>query len=177
MLKLRRCQVPKAPVHADILRWATTVSDSQRTSKPAGDISSVFPSLSGAASEPLPPRFAELKRRLIQGHEDEVKASWQRLLTDLRKETEVIKALGPRVVPELAFRDLNSVEKRTIFRDELRKRGVAVIRGVVTAQEALGWKELAQRHIGNNPSTKGKAILYRFRIKNLFSFGAPSYHK
>ena len=59
--------------------------------KDAGDISSVFPSLSGKAPDPLPARFSDLKKRLIRGDEDAVKASWQRLLVSLREETDEIK--------------------------------------------------------------------------------------
>lgn len=125
--------------------------------KDAGDISSVFPSLKpGTVSPPLPQRFADLKSRLIQGHEDRLWESWNRLLADLRDENAVIKALGSAVIPELNFWDMHDIEKRTRFRDQLRKRGVAVIRGVVTEREALGWKELIQRYIQTNASTKGR---------------------
>ena len=151
------------------LRRATTISKPESTSKPTGDISSVFPSLSGAVSAPLPPRFADLKRRLIHGHEDQLRDSWQRLLANLREETEVIKALGSRVVPELSFRDLENVDKRTAFRDELRNRGVAVIRGVVAEREALGWKELAKGYIQNNPATKGKELFNWVSLTSSFT--------
>lgn len=136
-------------------RWGTT-STTAHPSKAAGDISSVFPSLSGVDSPPLPTRFADLKRRLIQGHEERVRDSWHRLLADLRKEVEVIKALGSKVIPELEFRDMHNMEKRTEFRDGLRKRGVGLIRGVVSEREALGWKELVKRYVQTNPSTKGR---------------------
>lgn len=155
-------------MHVGTLRRATTISKSERPSKPAGDISSVFPSLSGAVSAPLPPRFADLKRRLIHGHEDQLRDSWERLLTKLREETEVIKALGSRVVPELNFEDLDNVEKRTTFRNELHNRGVAVIRGVVAEREALDWKELTKRYIQNNPTTKGKAQFSLLLITDCF---------
>ena len=135
-------------------RWATT-STSAHHGKAAGDISSVFPSLSGIDNPPLPPRFADLKRRLKHGHEDRVRDSWHRLLADLREEVDVIKVLGSKVIPELEFRDMHNMEKRTNFRDGLRKRGVGVIRGVVSEREALGWKELVKRYIQTNPSTKG----------------------
>ena len=59
--------------------------------KDAGDISSVFPSLSGKAPEPLPARFSDLKKRLIRGNEDAVHASWQRLLVNIRDEVDEIK--------------------------------------------------------------------------------------
>lgn len=157
-------------MHVGTLRRATTLSKAEHLSKPAGDISSVFPSLSGAVSAPLPARFADLKRRLIDGHEDQVRESWERLLTNLRQETEVIKALGSRVVPELNYEDLDNVEKRTTFRNELHNRGVAVIRGVVAEREALDWKELAKRYIQNNPATKGKVTLLFYSLLFRSSF-------
>ena len=136
-------------------RLGTTLT-SPHLSKPTGDISSVFPSLSGVQSLQLHPRFRELKERLIKGHEDHVRDSWHRLLADLRQEIDEIKALGSKVIPELEFRDMHNMDKRTAFRDGLRKRGVGLIRGVVSEQEALGWKELVKRYIQINPLTKGR---------------------
>ena len=153
--------IPRISLPRIATRQATT---STHPSKAAGDISSVFPSLSGAESPQLPSRFADLKRRLIRGHEDRVRDSWHRLLADLRKEVDVIKALGSNVTPELEFRDMHDIEKRTRFRDSLRKRGVGVIRGVVSEREALGWKELAKRYIQTNPSTKGTQLSCLFHI-------------
>ena len=146
-----------------------TTSTQAHPSKAAGDISSVFPSLSGVDSSPLPPRFADLKRRLIHGHEDRVRDSWHRLLADLRKEIEVIKALGSKVIPELEFRDMHKMEKRTTFRDGLHKRGVGLIRGVVSEREALGWKELVKRYIQTNPSTKGRQPSPYFRAQRYWT--------
>lgn len=65
--------------------------------KDAGDISSVFPSLSGKEPPPLPARFSDLKRKLIAGNEDAVKASWVRLLANLRSEIDGIKRQGNAV--------------------------------------------------------------------------------
>ena len=146
-------------------RLGTTLT-SAHLSRPTGDISSVFPSLSGVQSPQLHPRFRDLKERLIQGHEDHVRDSWHRLLADLRQEVDEIKALGSKVVPELDFRDMHNIDKRTAFRDGLRKRGVGLIRGVVSEQEALGWKELVKRYIQTNPLTKGRQSFC------LFHFGA-----
>ena len=130
---------------------------STQSTNTTGDISSVFPSLSGVAAPPLPPRFASLKQRLIKGHEDAVRESWRRLLEDLRRETEVIQSLGSSIVPEISYSDVkhNNIPKMTDFRDKLKKRGVAIIRGVVSEQEALGWKELVERYIQMNPSVTG----------------------
>ena len=136
------------------LRLITTNAGTY-SSKTVGDISSVFPSLSGIESPPLPQRFANLKKDLIRGNEKEVEESWHRLLADLRNENEIIKNSGSGVIPEIAFNALGDIAKRTSFRDALHKRGVAVIRGVVSEQEALDWKDLLQRYIRTNPSTKG----------------------
>ncbi|KAL8692497.1 MAG: hypothetical protein Q9218_002500 [Villophora microphyllina] len=134
---------------------ARTLASISSPSKPTGDISSVFPSLSGAAPSPLPPRFVDLKKRLIRGHEDAITESWHRLLAALQHKRGEVKTLGPKIVPEINFYDLGDVGKRTLFRDALHKTGVAVIRGVVSEKEALGWKELVQRYIRTNPSTRG----------------------
>lgn len=152
-----RCWTYRRPIVHTVKRTLASPSSVTHPSKAAGDISSVFPSLKpGAVSPPLPARFAELKSRLIQGHENRLQDSWRRLLADLREETDTIKALGSAVIPELNFWDMHDMEKRTTFRDQLHKRGVAIIRGVVTEREALGWKELVQRYIQSNPSTKGR---------------------
>jgi hypothetical protein len=73
------------------------VSTAPSAIKSAGDISSVFPSLSGKPSEPLPPRFQALKKQLVKGREEVLSASWTRLLISLREEIEKIKILGSDV--------------------------------------------------------------------------------
>jgi hypothetical protein len=65
--------------------------------KPTGDISSVFPSLSGKKPEPLPDRFRDLKVQRIQGRENALKQSWVRLLASLKDEINEIKARGTEV--------------------------------------------------------------------------------
>ena len=76
----------------------TTVERSALTlMKEAGDISSVFPSLSGIAPEALAARFGDVKKQLIRGHEDAVIQSWYRLLASLKKEVADIKQKGSNV--------------------------------------------------------------------------------
>jgi len=65
--------------------------------KEAGDISSVFPSLSGKRPDPLPPRFSTLKHHHIDGKEDAVSESWRRLLSTLKHEIQEIKTEGNKV--------------------------------------------------------------------------------
>ena len=71
-----------------------TMSNSHKSS---GDISAVFPSLSGKKPKPLPDRFREIKLQLVRGKEEALKKSWHRLLTSLKYEIEDIKARGSEV--------------------------------------------------------------------------------
>ena len=131
------------------LRTAST-----QAQKRAGDISDAFASLSGQDFKPLSPEYADLKQRLIRGHENQVRESWERLLRDLREEIPLILELGSKVIPEINFKDLDHASDT--FNSELRKRGVAVVRGVVSEEEALQWKEDLREYIRQNPQTKGK---------------------
>ncbi|KAF2751160.1 DUF1479-domain-containing protein [Sporormia fimetaria CBS 119925] len=125
---------------------------STQAQKRAGDISDAFVSLSGQQFTALPPEYADLKRRLIHGHEDAVRDSWDRLLRHLREDIPEIVELGPKVVPEIDFKDIDSPSDR--FSDELKKRGVAVVREVVTEEQALQLKDDLKDYIRQNPNTK-----------------------
>ncbi|KAF2494100.1 DUF1479-domain-containing protein [Lophium mytilinum] len=120
--------------------------------KRAGDISDAFVSLSGQQFTPLAPEYAHLKGRLIKGHEEALRRSWERLLRDLRQEIPSILELGSKVIPEIDFKDIGNASET--FKQEHRKRGVAVIRGVVPEKEALQWKEDLRDYIARNPHTK-----------------------
>jgi hypothetical protein len=86
---------------------ARHVSTTPVSTRAAGDISSVFPSLSGRLPEPLPPRFQALKKQLVKGKEEALSASWIRLLASLREEIEKIKTLGSDV-SAIAFKYSNT---------------------------------------------------------------------
>ena len=82
------------------LAMATTTTQTQtqtRTSKREGDISDVFPSLSGKVAPPLPERFSEIKKQRIAGHEEAFKAAWPRLLAGLKREVAELKKKGSDV--------------------------------------------------------------------------------
>jgi hypothetical protein len=81
----------KGSLTSTLRRAASTLT------KEAGDISSVFPSLSGKKPDPLPARFGDLKKSLVKGNEDAVLASWQRLVSSLRREIEEIRSEGSNV--------------------------------------------------------------------------------
>ncbi|KAJ5670507.1 uncharacterized protein N7477_005870 [Penicillium maclennaniae] len=129
-------------------------STSTSTDRKEGDIPSVFVSLSGdQKAPPLPERFADQKKRLIAGHEDQLKRSWDRLLCKLRDEIGAIVERGFGIIPSIDFKDLHVAPK--YFHDELKKRGVAVIRGVISETEARGYKDEIEAYVQANPDTKG----------------------
>lgn len=77
---------------------AASTSTASQTTKAAGDISSVFPSLRpDYKPEPLPPRFKHLKEKFFRENEDALKKSWERLLPSLEEEVHKIKAKGSDV--------------------------------------------------------------------------------
>jgi hypothetical protein len=77
---------------------ASATSSSSTLTKQVGDISSVFPSLSGKKAEPLPARFRDLKRSLVpEDRENAVTNSWNTLLNTLRMEVEEVKVKGNQV--------------------------------------------------------------------------------
>ncbi|KAJ9648275.1 hypothetical protein H2199_001128 [Coniosporium tulheliwenetii] len=132
------------------IRTAATASQQKR----AGDISDAFVSLSGQDFKPLPPRYADLKASLIRGNEDAVRASWERLLKELRHDISEIIETGSAIVPEVNFSDIRSNNVSDAFKQAHRKRGVAVVRGVVPEQQALEWKQQLREYIHANPHTK-----------------------
>jgi hypothetical protein len=140
---------------------ARSKTSQAKAAKKEGDISSVFVSLSGASTTPLPERFANIKRKLISGNEDRVCASWHRLLDRLAIENEIVSRQGPAVIPQIDFRDLTKPPNE--FIKEVRKRGVAVVKGVVPEDEARAYKTGVEEYVKANPGTKGK-VAFRSRL-------------
>jgi len=89
---------------------------------------------------------------LIAGNEQAVHESWNRLLASLREETSTISKLGSKVIPTIDFKDIDNASDE--FRNEHKKRGVAVIRNVVPSHEVLEWKDGLREYIKANPQTK-----------------------
>ncbi|KAI1204816.1 DUF1479-domain-containing protein [Annulohypoxylon truncatum] len=128
----------------------------KRKKNDSGNIMAVdFLSLHDPDPIPLPDRFAKIKRKLIAGNEKAVACSFYRLLSQLRKEADRIAAAGSDIIPTIDYIDIHNPNKVAIFRDALRKRGVAVIRRVVPSNVALLWKEETQEYLRHNPPTKG----------------------
>ncbi|KAF5561992.1 DUF1479 domain-containing protein [Fusarium napiforme] len=122
------------------------------SAKKEGDISDAFTSLSGAQREPLPDRYRQLKLKLLQGREDKIVQSWKKLLSELKRENEIVAQKGPGVIPQIEFKDIERSSDG--FREEVKKRGVVVVRGVVPEGEARAYKAEVEEYVAKNPSTR-----------------------
>ncbi|KAK9477666.1 hypothetical protein V1514DRAFT_333103 [Lipomyces japonicus] len=131
--------------------------------KAAGDISSVFPSLSGIAQVPLPARLADVQRLIVRGREQELADSWTRLLASLQDEIAQIKRQGSAVIPTLDFnRDVETDDKtgqvkfasQSIVQD-IKTRGVVVLKNVIPPDVARSFKVDAETYINANPQVIG----------------------
>ncbi|KAI5860892.1 DUF1479-domain-containing protein [Durotheca rogersii] len=120
--------------------------------KREGSIADAFVSLSGIARSPLPQRYLEHKKALVEGHEKDVIDSWNRLLPQLKRENETIYREGPRIIPTIRFRDLD--RDLVELRSEIERRGVAVVKGVVPEEEARSLKSEIEEYVTQNPHTK-----------------------
>lgn len=120
--------------------------------KEAGDISSVFPSLSGKAPSPLPPRYSDLKKDLLRGKEEAVTASWRRLLSSLRGEVAEVREKGNKVVAEVEYSAIEEGSVPRSFIDSIRHRGVGIVRNVIPRPYALELKEKTLEYIEANKS-------------------------
>ncbi|KAI3392299.1 hypothetical protein diail_5907 [Diaporthe ilicicola] len=133
-----------------------------RISKPSGSIGSrkafarvgsmepPVQSFYGAEPIPLPTRFANIKRRLIQGKEQAIEASWRRLLAALRDEIAHIQSRGSDLIPTIDFADIDDAALVAPFERDLKRYGVAVIRGVVSQTQTETWIQQTRDYITRN---------------------------
>ncbi|PWY88267.1 DUF1479-domain-containing protein [Aspergillus heteromorphus CBS 117.55] len=89
-----------------------------------------------AEQTPVPAKSADQIKRLIARRQEQVKRSWARLLKS-------------DVIPSIDFKDIQAAPRS--FQNELRKRGVAVIRGVVPEEEARAYKKEIEAYFPANP--------------------------
>ncbi|KAF9769581.1 hypothetical protein IL306_012993 [Fusarium sp. DS 682] len=122
------------------------------SAKKEGDISDAFTSLSGAKRDPLPDRYRLLKLNLLKGREEKIVESWKKLLRELKRENEIVAKKGPGVIPQIKFGDFDRGGDRV--REEVKKRGVVVVRGVIPEGEARAYKAELEEYVAKNPSTR-----------------------
>ncbi|CAK7236884.1 hypothetical protein SCUCBS95973_009760 [Sporothrix curviconia] len=101
----------------------------------------------GAEPVPLPSRFAHIKRRLAEGHQDAIHASWARLLDALAVEVRRIAEQGPALIPSIDFAAIHDPDAVTPFQAALKSCGVGVVRGVVPRQDTAAWVDETRAYL------------------------------
>lgn len=123
---------------------------SRKVSAKIGGMEPPVQSFYGAEPIALPTRFANIKRRLIQGKEDAIEASWRRLLVALRDEIAHIHARGTDLIPAIDFSDITEPAKVADFERHLKRYGVGVVRGVVSQTQTKTWISQTRQYIMHN---------------------------
>ncbi|TPX08385.1 uncharacterized protein E0L32_010115 [Thyridium curvatum] len=103
---------------------------------------------------PLPERFAQIKKK-VSGHEGDLVQSWHRLLHALRQEIDEIASRGSECIPTMGFRDRNDLAIVKSFSQDLRRRGIAVIRGVLSPEDARSLDQETHEYLAANPQSTG----------------------
>ncbi|CAN8099871.1 unnamed protein product [Discula destructiva] len=133
-----------------------------RVKKPTGSIGSrkVFAKIGsmeppvqsfyGSEPIPLPTRFANIKKGLVQGREAAIEASWKRLLVALKSEIDHIQKHGTDLIPTIDFADIDNPDKVAPFEKALKRYGVALVRGVVSQTQTEAWISQTREYIVRN---------------------------
>jgi hypothetical protein len=126
----------------------------RKTNRAEGSIASAFASLSNQLIE-LPSRFIDLKRELSRGNEVAILDGWKRLLD--RVAVDKLVSWNSEMIPEVQFSSIeaNNGHLPEDAKRALKERGTIIIRGLVSPDEALGWKQQIHDYVSLNPSTKG----------------------
>ncbi|PWN53064.1 DUF1479-domain-containing protein [Violaceomyces palustris] len=137
---------------------------SNGSAKQEGTIASVFASLSGGSlDDKLPPRFSELKKSMVRDdrHKRALKQAWLDVLSRLERRVEETKKLGPKTIPEVNYPgDANILKPVSEWvsaenLEQIKDRGVVVVKGVVPQEQALRWKQEIREYVNRNPQVKG----------------------
>ncbi|CAO1638280.1 unnamed protein product [Sympodiomycopsis kandeliae] len=129
--------------------------------KGEGTIASVFATLSGGSLEDaLPSRFSDLKRKILtdDGRGDplairhRLEQNWSSVLPCLNKEITDIQSRQQDVIPSIDYQDHTSLDEWTSPStvEEIKKRGVVVIKNVIPEEQVLQWKSDIQAYALRN---------------------------
>ncbi|OMJ20856.1 hypothetical protein AYI69_g6058 [Smittium culicis] len=99
----------------------------------------------------LPSRFAQLKKEIAPSDPSVMHDAWQRLECVFQEEAPKIKAMGSKIIPQVNFKDIIDGNFPSDMKEEIKKRGCVVIRGVVSEDVANGYKQQVLDYIAAHP--------------------------
>ena len=160
-LRLRTCplwRIQKVGTSSAILQRTFSTSRSPfnagttPSQKEEGTIASVFATLSGGSlDDALPARFGDLKSKILTGNgmaneaqmRHHLTESWRDLLPALATEMKHIVTRKQELLPSVEYprggQLKEALSPQTM--QEIKKRGVVVIKGVIPEDEVLQWKQ------------------------------------
>ncbi|KAG9256041.1 uncharacterized protein F5Z01DRAFT_535508 [Emericellopsis atlantica] len=116
-----------------------------------------------------PPYFAEIKQRLVEGHQDAVCKSWHRLLCRLRTEVDLLAREGSNSIPTISFNDIANESTTRQFVAVLKQRGVGVVRNVVAGEALSTWmRETEQYFVHSMNEAIGASTVCGSQLQNVF---------
>lgn len=122
---------------------ASASGESQTQKGTGGNISSVF---EAKTREMAHPRFSQLKKSIWK---DSMRQSWAQVLTALKEKVEQMETLGSKAIPRVHYDEVQKgLSDEQIA--EIREAGVVIVRGAVSKEEALGWKQSVKDYIAEN---------------------------
>jgi hypothetical protein len=147
---------------------SSLASGMKKAPKESGTIASVFATLSGGSlSDSLPERFGTLKKSIVKSqlHAQALQIAWVEVLASLKQETQEVIKGGANLIPVVQYPgdDVVGDKKLAEWLDSktianVKKRGTVIVKGVVSEEEALGYKQSIQDYVAANPHTKGELI-------------------
>ncbi|KAL2136629.1 hypothetical protein VTI74DRAFT_2658 [Chaetomium olivicolor] len=99
----------------------------------------------------LTPRFTALKESLTSGRESALSSSWQRLVRELPGEIDIVSSLRSGAIPAISFSDTTKPQHRERFLQDLRKRGVGIVRNIIPKDTATAWSRETEEYLKNGP--------------------------
>ncbi|PLB48654.1 DUF1479 domain protein [Aspergillus steynii IBT 23096] len=108
------------------------------------------------ANAPLADPFLDFTRDLVKGKEEAIVSSWCRLLRQLKIENNLIAQKEHEIIPEISFDDLEA--ECEDLRDEIQKRGMVIVRGVLPEEKAFACKNDMDDCSRKSPTTQGTYV-------------------
>lgn len=103
--------------------------------------------------------FLQYKQEIVSIYGQEaIQKAWLKVCKELESLTEEIADKGTSIIPEVKYEDMLTLSEEK--KEELKKRGCFIVRGVVSEEQATTWfNDLKQFYQDNKPYIGGKRVL------------------
>ncbi len=107
--------------------------------------------------------------------EENIRKGRKVVTAELAKEAEIIKAQRSAIIPTIGFSKLYEALQDQETIENIKKRGIVVIRNVFTKEQALAWKSTLDAYLAENKDRIGNMDPFHYaEMKCESSIGYPS---